>query len=238
MAAMVHNDEDLEWLRPLLAFRNEIDPRERNADGKGFRMRDGRLRDFRRMAGSVMLNRDNSGDHVPGPLKQNVREDWLRQLLLAQNEMRKRAPQAIKTIDIITLAELEEIRRIWVMDKHEIEDTLPGIYEDVTGERYPGRRLDDSLVFGLQEMAELQSICGDDRLHYELIRELLSLERQQRTLGRRSGLYAKVERAFQKHFYANEGDAVSYARARAAARDEGKKEKLFGQVAEAEETLP
>ena len=184
-----------------------------------------------------MLNRDNSGDHIPGPLKQGVRENWLRQLLHAQNEMRKRAPQAIKDIDIITLDELEEIRRIWVMEKHELEDTLPGIYEQVTGVSYPGRRLDDNLVLGQQEMVELQSLCEGDRLHYELIRELLSLERQQRTQGRRSGLYTRVERAFQKHFYENEDDAVKYARARAAARDAGKKEP-FGHVAEAEEVLP
>lgn len=219
MAAMVQNDEDLDWLRPLLTLRNEIDPRERCPDGKKFRMRDSNLRDFRRMTGSVVLNRDKSGDYVPGPLKQTVRERWLRQLLIAQREMKKRAPHELKLVDIITLGELEEIRRIWVMEKHEIEDTLPGIYEEVTGERYPGRHLDDNLVLGQQELAELQTICKQDRLHYELVRELLSLERQQHTLGRRSKLYAQVERAFQKNFYANEEDAVMYARARAAARD-------------------
>ncbi len=221
MTAMVRNDEDLEWLRPLLSIRSAIDPRERKQDGKGCRMKDGPLRDFRRMTGSVVLNRDNSGDHVPGPLKQEVRCNWLMQLLMAQCEMRERAPEAMRSVDIITTPELEEIRRIWVMEKHEIEDTLPGIYEEATGERYPGRRLDDNLVLGRQEMDDLQALCGEDRLQYELIRELLSLERQERTRRRRAGLYTRIERAFQKHFYENKEDAVAYARARAAARADG-----------------
>jgi DNA sulfur modification protein DndC len=119
---------------------------------------------------------------------------------------------------LVTLDELEEIRRIWVIDKHEIEDVLPGIYEEATGERYPGRRLDDNLVLGKQELDELRNICGKDRLQYELVRELLSIERQQRTQARRAGLYERMERAFHKHFYDNEADAVAYARARAAGR--------------------
>ena len=48
-------------------------------------------------------------------------------------------------------------------------------------EEYPGRPLDDNLVLGEMEMRELEEICGGDRLHYELTRELLSLTRQQRT---------------------------------------------------------
>ena len=236
MAAMVQNDQELEWLRPLLAFRNEIDPRERDPSGKGYRMRDGALRDFRRMAGNVVLNRDNTGDHVPGPLTQSTRERWLRELLLRQGEMRVRAPDALRKIDVVTLDELEEIRRIWVMEKHEIEDSLPGIYEAATGERYPGRRLDDNLVLGKQEMDELRAVCGDDRLQYELVRELLSIERQQRTQSRRAGLYEKIEKAFRKHFYADEADAVAYARERAAARTAGKHGVVAANATEVEAT--
>ncbi len=218
MAAMVQNDQDLEWLMPLLSFRNMIDPRGRTADGRRSGMRDRPLRDFRRMTGYVALNRNASGAIVPGPLKQSTREHWLGKLLVCQLEMRERAPDTLNTIDIITLPELEEIRRIWVLEKHELEDSLPRIYEEATGTTYPGQPLDDAMVLGAEDMEDLNELCGDDRLHYELARELLSLERQERATGRRAKLYDKLEKSFRKHFYDDEQDATHYAQTRAKRR--------------------
>ncbi len=117
----------------------------------------------------------------------------------------------MREIELITLEELQEIRRIWVMDKHELEDSLPRIYREATGEDYPGRPLDDNLVLGEQEMQELEELCEGDRLHYELTRELLSLTRQQRTTARRAGLFEQLEKAFRRHFYENKEDALARA---------------------------
>ena len=189
-----------------------MDFRQKSADCE---TSDRHLLDFRRLSGSVQLFHDEA---LHGPYTQEVRHDWLDRLLRAQVWIRTHGPVDVRNISVITLAELEEIRRIWVMEKHEIEDTLPGIYDAATGERYPGRRLDDNLVLGKQEMDELRAVCGDDRLQYELVRELLSIERQQRAQSRRAGLYDKIEKAFCRHFYDDEADAVSYAKARAAAR--------------------
>lgn len=105
------------------------------------------------------------------------------------------------SIRLISIEELQEIRRIWVADKHELEDSLPGIYKSCTGEVYPGRPLDDNLVIGEEEMATLLEICEDDRLHYELSRELLSVTRQQRSSGRRAGLFENIEKAFRRTFF-------------------------------------
>ena len=99
-----------------------------------------------------------------------------------------------------------------MVDKHELEDSLPGLYEKATGEPYPGAVLDDDLVLGASEMAQLAEICDGDRLHYELSRELLSLTRQQRNSARRAGLFEKLEKAFGKHFYDDEQDALQRAR--------------------------
>lgn len=118
----------------------------------------------------------------------------------------------MSNIELITLEELQEIRRIWVVDKHELEDSLPRIYEEVTGTSYPGAPLDDDLVLGASEMTHLAEICDGDRLHYELSRELLSLTRQQRNSARRAGLFDKFEKAFSKHFYDDEQDALQRAR--------------------------
>ena len=139
--------------------------------------------------------------------------------------IRKHGPQDVRGIELLTMEELQEIRQIWVVDKHELEDSLPLIYQSATGEPYPGAVLDDDLVLGASEMSQLKEICDGDRLHYELSRALLSLTRQQRNSARRAGLFEKFEKTFAKHFYDNEQDALQRARTIADERDRRRKER-------------
>jgi DNA sulfur modification protein DndC len=147
------------------------------------------------------------GRLIHGPYIQSAREEWLRKLLLAQTYIRENGPPEVRDIELITLDELQEIRRIWVMDKHELEDSLPHIYHEATGSEYPGRPLDDNLVIGEEEMSVLAKLCGEDRLHYELTRELISITRQQLSSARRAGLYEDLEKTFSRHFYDDKEDA-------------------------------
>jgi DNA sulfur modification protein DndC len=57
----------------------------------------------------------------------------------------------------------------------------------------------------------LRDLCGDDRLHYELTRELLSVTGQQRSLGRRAGLFEQLEKTIRRHFYDDKEDAIDRA---------------------------
>ena len=213
MTAMIQNDEEKEWMLPLLELRNRLDPPKTPEGDRG-------LRDFRRMNGTVQLFHDRP---IPGPYTQEARESWLRQVLEAQCHIRTRGPETVRDIDLITVDELETIRRIWVVEKHEIEDALPHLYEEVTGERYPGTRLDDNTVMGAEEIDLLRELCGNDRLHFQLVRELLATEKKHKSMLRRAGLFEAFERAFLRNFYANEDDAVDRAKRRrdalSAARD-------------------
>ncbi len=207
MTAMIQNDAEKDWMMPLLDLRNELDFRNNTIDGEEYS--DHHLRDFRRMTGAVQVM--SAGKPVPGPYTQESRGNWLSKLLGAQAYIRRNGPPDVQKIKLITLDELQEIRRIWVMDKHELEDTLPRIYQEATGEPYPGRPLDDNLVLGEAEMRELASLCEGDRLHYELTRELLSLTLQQRSSGRRAKLNEKLEKALTRHFYDDRDDALARA---------------------------
>lgn len=202
MHAMIQNDDEKSWMLPLLELRNELDP-PKTPDT------DRPLRDFRRMNGAVQLFNDRP---IPGPYKQSVREDWLRKVLKAQRHIRGNGPEEVRHIELITLAELEEIRRIWVVEKHEIEDSLPSVYEAATGEAYPGGRVDDNLVMGAAEIDILRELCGDETLHFQLTRELLSIEKRHKSMLRRAGLFEAVEQAFYRNFYDNEEDAITRAR--------------------------
>lgn len=196
MHAMIQNDQEKEWMLPLLELRNELDADDR------------KLRDFRRMNGAVQLFKDRV---IPGPYTQQAREHWLRKVLEAQKHIREHGPDVVRSIELITLPELAEIRRLWVLEKHELEDNLPAIYEQAVGAPYPGPRLDDNLVLGADEMRVLKEICGDDEIHFELTRELLDIERQSRTMARRAGLFKSLEKAFRRGFYDSAEDAEQRA---------------------------
>jgi DNA sulfur modification protein DndC len=210
MTAMITNDAEKEWMLPLLELRNDLDlPDDRH------------LRDFRRMNGSLKLFNDRL---IPGPYTQTAREQWLRRLLDAQEQIRTNGPPNMGEIELITLAELEEIRRIWVVEKHEFEDSLPRLYTEVTGRPYPGRPLDEALPLGAVEVELLAEICGEDRLHFETVRALLDVERRHRNQLRRARLFPALEEVLGRGFYQDEHDALAHAHRRrqaAAAGDDG-----------------
>lgn len=208
MTAMIQNDAEKEWMIPLLDIRDALDFR-RDHKGDYAENADYDIRDFRRMSGTIQLMAN--GRPIPGPYIQSAREEWLRKLLTAQSYVRQHGPKNVYNIELITIDELQEIRRIWVVDKHELEDSLPRIYREATGNDYPGRPLDDNLVIGEEEMAILAEICGEDQHHYELTRELLSITRQQRSTARRAGLHQALEKTFARHFYESKNDALSRA---------------------------
>ena len=210
MSAMIQNDSEKEWMLPLLKLRNKLDFRTMGEGDE--ESSDRHLRDFRRMSGAIQTMKD--GRVIPGPYLQSAREDWLRELLKAQTWIRQHGPDDVRSIELITLDELQEIRRIWVVDKHEMEDSLPRVYEEVTGEKYPGPRLDDSMAIHAEDLALLKKTCGDDSLHYELTRELLGVTRQGRSSQRRAGHYERLEKTFGKHYFDNQKEAVTYAQER------------------------
>jgi DNA sulfur modification protein DndC len=205
MQAMIHNDEEKEWMLPLLELRNALDVHD-----------DRHLRDFRRASGIVQLFHDRP---IPGPYTQAAREHWLRRVLEAQQWVREHGPGYVRDIELITLAELHEIRRLWVVEKHELEDTLPQIYEEMMGQPYPGQAIDDTRPFGADEIHLLREICGEDALHLALVRELLDVEQRYRTMARRAGLFEGLERALRRHFYTDAADATARARQHRDARD-------------------
>jgi len=214
MTAMIQNDAEKEWMLPLLKLRNKLDFRMMGEGDE--ESSDRHLRDFRRMGGAIQLM--ESGRAIHGPYLQTAREEWLRELLQAQSWIRRNGPEDVKTIELITLEELQEIRRIWVVEKHEMEDSLPRIYEEVLGESYPAPRLDDSMAVHAADLALLKEECGEDALHYELTRALIGITRQSQQDQRRAGHFDLMEKTFAKHYYDDQTDALSSAKAKADRR--------------------
>ena len=197
MSAMIQNDEEKEWMLPLMELRDKLEAKD-----------DRHLRDFRRMRGGVQIFHDRP---IPGPYTQETRANWLREVLSAQTWIRKNGPKYVRDIELVTQEELHEIRRIWLVEKHEIEDLLPSLYVETTGEEFASASVDDQAVFGEREVKLLREICGEDVLHFELVRNLLDTELSFRTKARRAGLNEAIEKEIRRCFYTDEEDATDRA---------------------------
>ena len=193
MAAMIQNDEEKAWMEPLLKIRNELDVQD-----------DKDRRDFRRMNGSVQLFERKAEDGtlevvpIPGPYRKEWREYWLRLVLETQTYIRQTGPEHVRDLELITMAELREIRRIWLYEKYEFEDSLPRIYQQATGLEFPGVDFgSNSQILGSDEWEVLLEVCGDDAMHMELMAKLLGTEQKYRMMARRAGIYGALESCFK-----------------------------------------
>jgi DNA sulfur modification protein DndC len=202
MEAIILNDESKEWMQPLLDFRDELDF---HTDEKLAQERQNR--DFRRITGNVQLfernvegSKEKEVTNVPGPYIKAYREELLTKLLKTQQEVRQKAPTEMQNIELISLEELSEIRRIWLEEKQEFDDSLPGIYHKVTGEIFLDPRLNAGNAYlGVDEWSILAELC-EDSMHLELMNRLLDTERQFQTMSRRVGLYEKLDKCCEINF--------------------------------------
>lgn len=201
MEAMIKNDEEKVWMTPLLELRNELDkPDDRDR------------RDFRRMSGQVQLFH---GRPIPGPYTKEWREQWLRRVLEVQVAVRAAGPEDFKNLALISMEELAEIRRIWLTDKHQFDDSLPRIYQEVTGAPFPVAK-DDGAVLTREDWELLREVCGDEASFFELQTNLLDTERKYRGMSRRAGIYDALEECLQKNIYPDADAAVRALQGRQA----------------------
>jgi DNA sulfur modification protein DndC len=206
MAAMIKNDDEKLWMTPLLELRNDL----------GDVSKDKARRDFRRMNGRVQLFHDGV---VRGPYSRAAREYWLRRVLQAQQETRRLGPAEFRHLELISLAELHEVRRIWLYEKHEFQDSLPRIYEEVTGQAFPKPAADDHLLRS-EDWEILREVCEDDEGFFQLQTGLLDIEREFRGMVRRAGIYEALEDRLRAGQYASENEALAIRQEEERRRDE------------------
>ena len=201
MEAMILNDQEKEWMSILLEFRNEFG----NEEG------DRERRSFRRMRGNLQ---GNYGKLFHGPYKKEVREYWLERLLNIQKEIQENGPEEFSDLELIRIPELQAIRRIWVNDKHEFDDSLPKIYEKVVGKEFEDPEWIHYENFEAEEWNILKEVCEemfpDEELAFEMMYSLVDVESKSSGVNERKGLINKENRIVAITSYKNEEDATQY----------------------------
>lgn len=208
MAAMIQNDEEKSWMLPMLEFRNEI---------AGDWQTDRDRRDFRRKDGRLTWHNNRL---VHGPYTKETRHYFLRRLLEVEQIVHEIGPEEIKDVPLITPEELQLIRQIWLDDKHEFEDALPVIYEEVTGKPYKDHLISKNKYFGADELKILESVCkdlyADETLLCGLQQALLDTEAKAAAISNKRNVILNFEKEIEKAIYRDEKDAEDVALERSA----------------------
>jgi DNA sulfur modification protein DndC len=170
---------------------------------------------------------------VHGPYTQNYREAMLEALLRAQETIRNNLPESISEFSIITPEELEEIRRIWVIQKREFEDSVPDIFMRATGKVYPIPALDETTPFRPEDIRLLRDVCMDmainspqsgpldsKQLLFTVLRNQLGIQHSYRGAIRRVGLHGELEDMLETRSFDNEDEALDFALQRKAGGNE------------------
>ena len=182
LTALVANGE--EWLRPLLRFREEL--------FNGRNLSKNRL--STRRNGQIAVSNDghNQGTYTP-----EYRIKLLEKLLMAQREVQFERSD----IELINNQELVAIQIVWNRDELYKEDvkflrTVSEIYNNIYDKKIEMEKHTQKMQ---RELDLLAKVCSDDKSDYELIRELLGLQRNKALLNRKRGLKDDMERVIEKY---------------------------------------
>jgi DNA sulfur modification protein DndC len=189
MEALIDGGE--EWMIPMLEFRDFLaatqDP-ERRKEVRDYRRRDG-LVHFRKKGQGELLTR--------GPYRLEFRKELLSRLLQVQEQVQRAKPEL--ELELISPAELYEIRRLWRVEAQDWEDSVPAIYRTATGRDLPWPQ-DDGALFGAGERALLAQICAEEDVPLDLMLALIESQRQQGALSGRSAIHARIDEVLRSEW--------------------------------------
>jgi DNA sulfur modification protein DndC len=126
-----------------------------------------------------------------GPMKPEFRFDILKDLLVAQKEIQEHDP----TMVLISNQELVAIQVIWYRDnifRYSVSD----LYNAIDNKGIDMSKINSNLQ---REMDLLKKACSDNENDFDLIKDLLQLERNKMLMRRKHGLLFDLESKIDEH---------------------------------------
>lgn len=176
MEAMV--DSGQWWMESLLQLRDELAETHQPA------IRD-KVRSIRKLDGRILI-KSQRDEASPGRYTFEYCKHLLERVLRTQAAL----PPEAKTFELISDAELLEIRRIWRNDRHDWEDSAPRIYERCTEKKWFS--VSDATRDNEEDARITDSAADDHGIPPMLLRKLIDAERRAYGLRRRSDIYRQL----------------------------------------------
>lgn len=168
MEGLVENGE--EWMEPLMLLRDVL---AKSRDDESCREKRGR-----------------DGSDRLGPYSDWFRAEFLEKLLTAQREIQETQPDVF----LITYQELVAIQVTWYRDSH-FNFNVSDIYHKVFGNRIS---IDASNESTVKEMELLKDVCKSNPGDFELINNLLAVQKTKTILMNNRGLQTVIENQLDK----------------------------------------
>lgn len=172
MSSLINNG--MTWLKPLLVLRDQIANERNNTE---YRMPT-------RRNGSEALN--GMGTYYPW-----YRASLLERLLIAQKELQQEKPH----IELITNQELIAIQTIWYRDfvfDQKVSDVYYNAFKSGMDMKNHNEKKE-------KEMELLKKKCENNPRDFELIQELLTLQKNKSLLNKKRGLRDDIENRIEEY---------------------------------------
>jgi DNA sulfur modification protein DndC len=166
------------WLKPLLELRQSMLD-ERNIS-------ENRMPTRRNGQHAVTEDGQNQGNYTPA-----YRAKLLEQVLLAQKEVQAGKPH----VELITNQELIAIQVTWHRDlsfKYKVSEIYNRVYNRILDMKNNDEKIQ-------KEIDLLRSVCKDQPSDFDLIQELLIMQKNKALLNRKRGLKDDMERVIEKY---------------------------------------
>ncbi|WP_339792513.1 DNA phosphorothioation system sulfurtransferase DndC [uncultured Imperialibacter sp.] len=173
MDALIENGE--EWMEPLAEMRDMLVEYRNHEDWREQTRRD--------------------GSEGVGPYTIDKRAYILQTLLKAQKEVNQEEPD----ISLINYQELVAIQVTWYRDNH-FQHSVADIYNKIYGTQLTDHDFKDHLIF---EKEILKESCAEHPEDYQLINELLELQKAKTILVRARGLQNDLENRLDQFVKSN-----------------------------------
>lgn len=171
MEALIENGE--EWMEPLMELRDLLAASRDDENVRQRKRRDGT---------------EKEGQW--GPYKPTFRAQFLELLLAAQKEIQLEQPE----INLINYQELVAIQVLWHRDNI-FDQNVAEIYSKIFGTRLDLNGTNDRVI---KEQQMLKQACNEDEEDFQLIHELLSLQKSKTILMNNRGLQNDLENHLER----------------------------------------
>lgn len=176
MTALVNKGQ--EWLRPLLDLRASMFDKRNISENRMPTRRNGQH--------AVTEDGQNQGNYT-----EKYRAELLEEILIAQRKVQEDKPK----LNLITNQELVAIQVVWNRDLN-FEYRVAEIYNRVYNREIDMKTNDEKLQ---KEIDLLKDVCSENPKDFDLIQELLTMQKNKALLNRKRGLKDDMERVIEKY---------------------------------------
>jgi DNA sulfur modification protein DndC len=160
-----------------------------------------KYRELKGRKGQIREKSDGSGEITRGPYKFSFCKELLHKILVAQKDIEEK--HQIKNFKVIQLEELLEIRKIWLNEMGDWEDTVPKMYFDIFGKEMPLIEGDLSGLSGL-DLPLLEKFSVKNNLPTRLLSKLIDVEHQSQGMKYRASIYSKIDKVLGEEWRTEE----------------------------------